>query len=415
MHGTLLAAVVFLVVIPMNAWAGDRNTPNPLAISDRLYHSGPEGNAGLSFSVKCVTPALLATLLRLDAPVGTVGDKPYTLWNILVDADFDGGNAATADVRLSGPKPLILAFLNGLEERLREKQLLELSWNFLPFRPTAFYETEGMRPPRQGDIITVELKTPKERYLRGEPISLQGILANHGDRALTLARAQDASAHGFRYPFCVVEMKNEKGKKEGFKPVPACKTVDPLPTNAFFSLPPGATADLFPQAISLAHCFTIQQPGIYYLMVRYSTVAPYEGKWYGAYTLDYWNARLENEFWQKQEPLVQANRSFLADIDHVDVRSEWIKIEVVAETDAAPTAPVASSAAVPGTEITETDALRIAKEIFAREKWPENDILVRQNGDFWDVTSNSRALGRSGFVRLQRSTGVVVLSHLTGP
>jgi hypothetical protein len=377
--------------------------PHPLIVSDRLYYNGPEGNAGLAFQVKFITAQSLTTFLKLDTPVGNIKNRSYTLRDILVDVNFDGGNANWADLRISGPKPIILDYLNDLETKFRKKNLLsDFSWMFMNFKPTAYYENEGLRAPLKGDIFSIFLTANKPKYLSAEPILIQVTIKNNWDRKLTLVKPQDGSIHGFRYPLCVIELKNDQGLKEGFSVTPACKTVDPLASDSFFEIEPGKAVALFAKEIPLANCFTIQKPGVYYLMARYSTVANHECKWYGSYTFDFWNSRFENEFWQKNEPLIQANRWHLADVERVDVRSEWIKIEVER--------PMTQSRS-----ISKFEAVTIAEKIFAQEKWPTNDIMVRENGEFWDIQSNSNALGRNGFIRLKRATGEVVSKHLTGP
>ncbi|MFZ2956168.1 MAG: hypothetical protein WA705_04665 [Candidatus Ozemobacteraceae bacterium] len=377
--------------------------PHPLVVSDRLYFDGPEGNAGLAFQVKFFTVKALTDFFKLDTPVGNIENRSFTLRDILVNINFDGGNTIWADVRLSGPKPIILNYLSDLERKFREKNLLsDFSWNFMNFKPTAYYETEGMSKPMKEDILSLFLSTNKPKFLLEEPIIIQAVIKNNWDRKLTLVKPQDASINGFRYPLCVIELKNEQGLKEGFSVTPACKTVDALASDAFFEIEPGKPVELFPKGIPLDHCFKIQKPGIYYLMCRYSTIANHECKWYGAYTFDYWNARLENEFWKKNEPLVQANRLRLADVERADLQSEWVKIEIEAPRS-------------PDPGISKTEAGSIAEKIFAQEKWPTNDINVRENGEFWDIQSNSNATGRNGYIRLNRATGEVISKHITGP
>lgn len=383
--------------------AETRDLPHPLTVSDRLYFAGSEGNAGLAFQIKFLTLQSLTDFFRLDSTVGTIGNRIYALRDVLVDIDFDGGNANWASARISGPKPVILGYLNDLEKKCREKNLFsDFSWSFINFRPTAYYETEGMGKPAQGDILSLSLFTNKAEYSPEEPITIQANIKNNSNKKLTLVKAQDGSTHGVRYPMCVIELKNEQGLKNGFIRTVACKTVNPLETGAFFEIEPEKTVELFPAAIPLTHCFTIQKPGIYYLMVRYSTVANHECRWYGAYSLDYWNSRLENEFWQKNEPLIQTNRLHLADVEHIDLRSEWVKFEI-------------KEAKTTATGVSKAEAESIAEKIFTQENWPTNDISVRENGEFWDIQSNSNALGATGFVRLNRSTGEVVTKHITGP
>ncbi|MBU1108439.1 MAG: hypothetical protein KKB51_17320 [Candidatus Riflebacteria bacterium] len=383
--------------------AETRDLPHPLVVSDRLYFDGPEGNAGLAFQIKFLAPQSLTDFFRLDNTVGTIGNRLYSLKDVLVDIDFDGGNANWASARISGPKPVIIGYLNDLEKKCRANNLFtDFSWNFINFKPTAYYETEAMGKPVQGDILSLSLSTNKVEYSPEELITIQATIKNNSNKKLTLVKAQDGSTHGIRYPMCVIELKNEQGLKTGFNKTIACKTVNPLEASAFFEVEPGKAVELFPDAIALTNCFTIQKPGIYYLMIRYSTVANHECRWYGAYDLDYWNSRLENEFWQKNEPLIQANRLNLADVEQVDLRSEWVKIEI-------------KEAKTTATGVSKAEAESIAEKIFTQENWPTNDISVRENGEFWDIQSNSKALGVTGFVRLKRSNGEVVSKHIAGP
>lgn len=249
---------------------------------------------------------------------------------------------------------------------------------------------------QETSTIEVMLTANQETYRRGEPILLRATVRNSTTRDMLLVRPQDGSDRAWQYPLGFFELKNAQGQRlEQY--VPRCKTMDPLPTSAFFTLRRGATAELYPQGHNLTLIYVIDRPGVYFVTYRYSTVTSQEWQWYGAYSDDYWRERLANEFWRQHEPTVLANRRLLEKIERCSVRSNTLRFEI---------APSAAS---------KEDALVIAREVCASQGWPWQDPAIVERDRYWEVTTKRFTLGGNAYLRIDKATGAVEEKHLTGP
>jgi len=367
----------------------------PAVVSDRLYYAGGEGNMGAGLTGKFVSPTALEAAFELGQPVGEFGGRSWLLRDILVRASFDAlGDAAAWEV--SGPRPLVSQYVQRLAAAYEDRSLLyDFSWREIEFRPTAAYEREAA-PGEPGQRVDLSLGSTRRLYQVGQSVRLDLVLANHSEAPLTLVLPQGGSERGWRYPHCVLASEGADGRPaELFRP--ACKTVDPLPEDAFFVLAPGESRALYENGFPLdIHC-DLSRPGTYTLSMRYSTAARGEWEWYGAYTEEYWNSRSENDFWRNLEPIVARNRRRLEQVAPLTVTSNRFQIEIASRL------------------MTAEEALARAGEVCAEQGWAADRLHVEDSDYYWDISTNWGSLGMNGFIRLDKRTGKVVEQHMSGP
>ncbi|MCM2305611.1 MAG: hypothetical protein NDJ72_12985 [Elusimicrobia bacterium] len=88
-------------------------------VADRFFWTGPEGNLGLEIKARFQSQAMLERVLRPDMVVGSYKDKDssklrdWPLREILVSVNLNAEETA-AVWRVSGPRPLIAAYADGL-------------------------------------------------------------------------------------------------------------------------------------------------------------------------------------------------------------------------------------------------------------------------------------------------------------
>ena len=99
----------------------------PVLVADRLFWAGPEGNAAAEITGKFQSEEKLQQHFQLSNPIGTFTSKQkpprlvqWTLREILVSVDFNGGGSV-ATWRVSGPKPLVLAYVERLKTQFDDK------------------------------------------------------------------------------------------------------------------------------------------------------------------------------------------------------------------------------------------------------------------------------------------------------
>jgi len=116
----------------------------PVLVADRLYwfESDGEGNQAYQICAKFYSQSQLADALRLDTTVGKYVDRSWTLADILVQVDLNAnGNVATWMV--SGPAPLILAYINDLQQLYENNELMyDFGIIEIDAKPTAFFEQQ---------------------------------------------------------------------------------------------------------------------------------------------------------------------------------------------------------------------------------------------------------------------------------
>ena len=101
----------------------------PVLVADRFFWAGPEGNAAAEITGKFQSEEKLQQHFQLSNPIGTYTSKQksprlvqWTLREILVSVDFNGGGSV-ATWRVSGPKPLVLAYVDRLKTQFNDKSL----------------------------------------------------------------------------------------------------------------------------------------------------------------------------------------------------------------------------------------------------------------------------------------------------
>jgi hypothetical protein len=138
MMTTLLLAVVFLFGInnPTQKIEDER-----VLVADVLYWTGPEGNLGIEISGKFQSEQGLKDVLSLSTEIGLLKDRKYpfnvktwTLRDVLVSANFNA-NGSVATWQVSGPRPLLESYLDGLKRVYEDKSMFyDFGYRFIDFK-----------------------------------------------------------------------------------------------------------------------------------------------------------------------------------------------------------------------------------------------------------------------------------------
>ncbi len=380
------AIMILFIILSMPAVCMSEGRP---VVCDRLYYDGDEGNIAYTISGKFVTLEMLSDNLDPMKEIGEFGGKSYRLYDVLVKADFNGGGFFV-EWQVSGPKPLIVRYLDNLENGLRDKTVFyDLSKTAVDLKTTAFYETE--------DAFSINLSSFRYSYRPGEEIIVNAKVNNNMNTPALLVRCLDGSARGLRYPQCVFEIKDSSGKTPENIFAPMCKVVNPLTPDDFIDVPPGGSAELFDGGFVFSNAFKLVKPGKYYIFIRYSTVALKEWEWYGMYSDEYWNSRNSNEFWKKREKEIIKNRDLLKKTELVSFKSNTIEIEIT------------------GNPLSREEAIKIAGEACKISGWKFNDITADEDDGKWLVRTNTKALGMNATIVIDKNTGAVLEKNITGP
>jgi hypothetical protein len=150
MKPAALIAVVFLAM--STSKAQQSRIPNNeivLPVADQYYWAGPEGNLGIELIAKFQSEEKLTDILNLHKEVGTFKAKKYpfntTRWDlrdILISADLNG-SGSVAIWRVSGPKPLLLGYLEDLKKGYEDRTVFyDFGYVVLDFKPAAYRERE---------------------------------------------------------------------------------------------------------------------------------------------------------------------------------------------------------------------------------------------------------------------------------
>ena len=139
----IIAAFLFLTAAHAQQAKSSENKV-AYTVADQYYWTGAEGNLGIEFNGKFQSEQKLTGTLNLLKEVGTFKAKKYPFgprrWNlrdILISSDLNGnGNVATW--RVSGPKPLLLSYLEDLKRGYEDKTVFyDFSYTILDFKPPA--------------------------------------------------------------------------------------------------------------------------------------------------------------------------------------------------------------------------------------------------------------------------------------
>lgn len=121
-----------------------RDTAIPgVRVADRFFWTGPEGNLGLEIKARFQSQAMLERVLSPDMVIGSFNDKDsstlrdWPLREILVAVNLN--TAETAAVwRVSGPRPLITAYADGLARAAKKYPIVQdVEVREVKFRATA--------------------------------------------------------------------------------------------------------------------------------------------------------------------------------------------------------------------------------------------------------------------------------------
>ena len=124
----------------------DPNSKDTVVVADQRYWWEKEGNLGVSITAKFNSTEQMAQTLYLLKEVGTFHSEKWMLQKILVSVDLNA-NGDVATWLVSGPKPLILNYIKGLESAYKDKSLFyDFGYNIVDCKPTAFFEDDGTFP-----------------------------------------------------------------------------------------------------------------------------------------------------------------------------------------------------------------------------------------------------------------------------
>jgi hypothetical protein len=250
---------------------------------------------------------------------------------------------------------------------------------------------------QQGQPLQIIINSDNEVYVAGEPITIEVLAVNNSRKGIWIARPQEGSEQGFRYPYCIFEVLDEKGMPVQDTSL-ACKTVEPVfAKDAFVYLKPGRSTDLYKKGYSIDVSKTLSE-GTYTVIVSYSTESRKDSQWYGLYSDDVWAERNKNPFWKKRAGQIKRSDKFIRKVPRLSITSNPIIIKVVG---------------VAG--IAKEQALRIAQDVCKEQGWEWKGINIVDYGTYWDVNTNWGRLGSNALIRIDKRTGEVLEKHLTGP
>jgi len=139
-----LAVVLTILAFCAAAYAQqnvDTNSKDTVIVADQLYWWEKEGNLGASVGGKFNSTEQMAQTLYLQKEIGVFHSRTWKLHEILVSVDFNA-NGDVADWLVSGPKPLVLDYIKGLESAYKDKSLFyDFSYYIVDCKPTAAIET----------------------------------------------------------------------------------------------------------------------------------------------------------------------------------------------------------------------------------------------------------------------------------
>lgn len=248
---------------------------------------------------------------------------------------------------------------------------------------------------KEGDF-TVTVTPDRAAYCTGQPVVLQVNLKNNTGKSALFVKPQEGSEQKLRYPYCLFEITSSKGLLVAQRR-PDCKVTAPLEPSAFFELKPNESKALYDKGYRIELSSPLE-PGIYRFLVRYSTEAQKESQWYGLYSDDYWREIEKNDFWKKRAQDMKRNREMLARVPAVTITSKCVEIKVVKTMN-----------------ISREEAMKTAEKICREKGWPWEKPHISETDACYDIQTNWGQLGRNAFIRIDKKTGAVIDSHMTGP
>ncbi len=133
-------AVVYAVVFLLNGCASVH--PEAVLVADQKYYWESEGNLGISIFGKFNSSEQMTETLSLAKEIGTFKSRKWKLNDIIVSMDFNA-NGDVATWKVSGPKPLLLKYLEDLEAKHKDHSLFyDFGYSFINFKPTAYWENK---------------------------------------------------------------------------------------------------------------------------------------------------------------------------------------------------------------------------------------------------------------------------------
>ncbi|MGV8118864.1 MAG: PepSY domain-containing protein [Candidatus Xenobiia bacterium LiM19] len=248
---------------------------------------------------------------------------------------------------------------------------------------------------KEGDF-TITVTPDRTAYGTGQSVVLQVHLKNNSGKSALFVRPQEGSEQKLRYPYCLFEITSSKGILVAQRR-PDCKVTAPLEPSAFFELKPNESKALYDKGYRIELSSPLE-PGTYRVLVRYSTEAQKESQWYGLYSDDYWREIGKNDFWKKRANDMKRNRDMLAGVPAISIVSKTVEIKVVKSMS-----------------VSREEAMKIAEKTCREKGWPWEKPHVFETDAFYDIQTNWGQMGRNAFIRIDKKTGAVLDSHMTGP
>ncbi len=111
-------------------------------MADQLYWQGAEGNLAIQIEAKFDSREEMTEMLALDRHVGEWQGATWVLAEILVSVDLNG-NGDVAGWVVSGPKPLIQGYVQGLRNLYAQSKVFYDFWaGEIEVKPYASWEGE---------------------------------------------------------------------------------------------------------------------------------------------------------------------------------------------------------------------------------------------------------------------------------
>ncbi|MBN1893904.1 hypothetical protein JW906_05395 [bacterium] len=246
------------------------------------------------------------------------------------------------------------------------------------------------------NILRLSLRGNRTVWCHPDSVRIHVWMKNVSADPISIVLPQDGSGQKFRYPHAFVIVLDSAGEilKDSR---PCCKTVDPLTSDGFRRILPGESVPLFPDGFAIGP-FLKGLAGDFSLVFVYSTQASREAEWFGLYTDEYWKNRNRNSFWKSRKKEIAKVQKLLQKVPRITLVSDTLHIRVGKASG-----------------ITREMAMEIARSVCAEQGWEWEGVHAEELTAEWRITTGFGRLGCNAFIRIEKTSGRVLDSHLTGP
>ena len=140
----IILAMLFLFSTAYAQDSEDIRKLDPLLVADQLYYwENDAENIGIEIGGKFNSREKMAETFSLLQNVGTFRAREWVLADILISVDFNA-NGDVAGWQVSGPKPLLLSYLEKLKAAHKDESIFySFSYSFINCKPSAYFEGES--------------------------------------------------------------------------------------------------------------------------------------------------------------------------------------------------------------------------------------------------------------------------------